>query len=64
MAHVGGQSRYQSTLFPPTPDDLVPADHQVRVIDAFVDRLDLVKLGFAKVVAEATAGRPMRRAVS
>jgi hypothetical protein len=34
------------------------------VIDTFVDRLDLAKLGFAKVVAEATAGRPMRRAVS
>jgi hypothetical protein len=58
MAHVSGQSRYQSTRFPPTPDDLVPADHQVRVIDTFVDRLDLAKLGFAKVAAEAT-GRPL-----
>jgi hypothetical protein len=64
MAHVSGQSRYQSTLFPPTPDDLVPPDHQMRVIDRFVDGLDLAKLGFAKVVAEATAGRPMRQAVS
>ncbi|HEY0802403.1 MAG TPA: IS1182 family transposase [Steroidobacteraceae bacterium] len=57
MAHVSGQSRYQSTLFPETPDDMVPADHPVRVIDAFVDGLDLAKLGFTRVEAEAT-GRP------
>lgn len=33
------------------------ADHPVRVIDAFVDSLDLAALGFTKVVAEVT-GRP------
>jgi len=57
MTHVTGQSRYQSTLFPEVLDDLVPQDHPVRVIDAFVDSLDLARLGFSKVVAEAT-GRP------
>jgi transposase len=57
MAHVAGQSRYQSSLFPEVPDDLVPQDHPVRVIDAFVDTLDLGELGFSKVEAEAT-GRP------
>jgi len=57
MAHIAGQSRYQSTLFPEVPDDLVPRDHPVRVIDAFVDALDLGELGFSKVEAEAT-GRP------
>lgn len=57
MAHVAGQSRYQSTLFPEVADDLVPQDHPVRVIDAFVDVLDLGELGFSKVEAEAT-GRP------
>jgi transposase len=57
MAHVSGQSRYQWTLFPEVPDDMVPADHAVRVIDAFVDTLDLAQLGFSKVEAEAT-GRP------
>src|SRR4030088_2289132 len=57
MAHIAGQSRYQSTLFPEVPDDLVPRDHAVRVIDAFVDALDLGELGFSKVEAEAT-GRP------
>jgi transposase len=57
MAHIGGQSRFQATLFPEVADDLVPQDHAVRVIDAFVDSLDLARLGFSKVEAEAT-GRP------
>lgn len=57
MAHVTGQSRYQSTLFPEVLDEVIPADHQVRVVDAFVDTLDLGQLGFSKVEAEET-GRP------
>lgn len=57
MAHVTGQSRYQSSLFPEVPDDMVPGDHPVRVIDTFVDMLDLAQLGFSKVEAEVT-GRP------
>lgn len=60
MAHVSGQSRLQTTLFAEALDDLVPGDHAVRVIDAFVDSLDLAGLGFGKVVAEAT-GRPPYR---
>jgi len=60
MAHVTGQSRYQSTLFPAVLDDMVPRDHPVRVIDAFVDNLDLARLGFTKVEAEVT-GRPPYR---
>jgi transposase len=38
-------------------DEVIAADHQVRVIDAFVETLDLARLGFSKVEAEAT-GRP------
>ena len=57
MAHISGQSRYQATLFPEVADDFVAQDHPVRVIDAFVDSLDLAQLGFLKVAAEAT-GRP------
>ena len=57
MSHVQGQSRHQATLFPEALDDLIPADHPVRVVDAFVDHLDLAALGFSKVVAAAT-GRP------
>jgi transposase len=57
MAHVTGQSRYQTTLFPEVLDDVIAADDPVRVIDAFVETLDLARLGFSKVEAEAT-GRP------
>ncbi|MHC2335920.1 IS1182 family transposase [Bradyrhizobium sp. USDA 4454] len=57
MAHVVGQSRYQVTLYPETLDDVIAADSAVRVIDGFVDSLDLAELGFSHVEAEAT-GRP------
>jgi len=57
MAHVAGQSRYQVELVAPALDDLVDGDHLVRVIDAFVETLNLRDLGFARVEAEAT-GRP------
>ena len=57
MAHVTGQSRYQATLFPEALDEVIATDNAVRVIDAFVDSLDLARLEFSKVTAEAT-GRP------
>src|SRR6202140_1371342 len=57
MAHVTGQSRYQSTLFPGVLDEVVSIDDPVRVIDAFVHTLDLAALGFSKVAAEEM-GRP------
>ncbi len=57
MAHVTGQSRYQSTLFPEVLDEVVSIDDPVRVIDAFVDTLDLAALGFSRVATEEM-GRP------
>jgi len=57
MAHVTGQSRYQSTLFPEVLDEVVSIDDPVRVIDAFVDTLDLAALGFCRVATEEM-GRP------
>jgi transposase len=57
MAHVSGQSRYQTTLFPEVLDEVVAAADPVRVIDAFVETLDLAALKFSKVAAEET-GRP------
>jgi transposase len=57
MGYVRGESRDQSQLFPLSLDDLVPADHPCRVIDAFVSYLDLPALGFGKARAAAT-GRP------
>lgn len=52
-----GARRYQSTLFAEVLDEVVGRDDPVRVIDAFVDGLDLEDLGFSKVAAEET-GRP------
>ena len=54
---VEGIDRSQSTLFPERLDDWIGDDNPVRVIDVFVDELDLGGLGFARVVPRAT-GRP------
>jgi len=54
---VEGVDRGQGTLFPERLEDWIGADNPVRVIDAFVDELDLGGLGFGRVVPRAT-GRP------
>ena len=54
---VEGQDRSQSTLFPERVDDYIAEDNPVRVIDVFVDELDLNRLGFTGANPEAT-GRP------
>jgi transposase len=54
---VEGVDRSQTTLFPESLDDWVDENNPVRVIDAFVDALDLRALGFDGVMPEA-AGRP------
>lgn len=57
MGYITGEGRNQGTLFPILLDDLVPADHVCRVIDAFVDSLNLGDLGFERA-APADTGRP------
>ena len=54
---VEGEDRTQGVLLPEFLDDYVAEDNPVRVIDVFVDELDLHALGFSGVVPEAT-GRP------
>jgi transposase len=54
---VEGVARQQATLFPECLEDWVDCNNPVRVIDAFVEKLDLLTLGFDGAVAEAT-GRP------
>lgn len=54
VAHIEGESRQQRMLFAPSVDEQVGAEDAVRVIDVFVDSLDLAELGFSKVTAEAT----------
>ncbi len=55
--HIKGQGRYQVTLLPEVLDDFVTEDNAVRVIDVFVDELQLDALGFERVNAKQT-GRP------
>ncbi len=57
MPHIQGADRHAVIQFPPILDDYIAADNPVRVIDAFVDHLDLQTLGFTRVVAART-GRP------
>ena len=54
---VEGLDRRQATLLPEILEDYVAEDNPVRVIDVFIDELDLGALGFAGVVPEVT-GRP------
>ncbi len=54
---IEGQNREQASLFPERLDDYIDDDNPVRAVDAFVDALDLGKLGFVRIVPEAT-GRP------
>jgi transposase len=55
--HVKGKNRSQATFFPEVLDDFVSTENPVRVIDVFVDELDLIELGFKGVVPKET-GRP------
>lgn len=57
MGFVQGEGRTQATLFPVCLEELIPDDHVCRVIDAFVDRLDMAGLGFERAEAAET-GRP------
>ncbi len=54
---VEGEDRSQSTLFPERLDDYIAVDNPIRVVDVFVDELDLGDLGFERVIPQAT-GRP------
>src|SRR5579872_2478531 len=54
---VEGTDRGQSTLFPDCLEDWIDENNPVRVIDVFVDELDLGELSFDGVAPEAT-GRP------
>jgi|GEM_PF-359133 len=54
---IQGEHRGQSTLLPESLDDYVSDTNPVRVVDVFVDELDLASLGFDGVIPAET-GRP------
>ena len=55
--YVEGEDRSQALLFPEILDEYIAADNPVRVVDVFVDELDLQELGFDGMRPEVT-GRP------
>jgi transposase len=54
---IEGEDRSQATLLPDSLEDYVTEDNPVRVIDVFIDELDLAAMGFSGVAPEST-GRP------
>lgn len=57
MPDIQGVSRDTVVLFPPSLDDEITPENQVRMIDAFGEQLELQKMGLGRVVA-AVEGRP------
>lgn len=53
---IEGEDRNQATLFPERLDDYVAEENSVRVIDVFIDDLDISGLGFR--AEPAAIGRP------
>ena len=53
---IEGENRQQSTLFPERIDDYIGEDSPLRVVDYFIDKLDIPGLGFK--TEPASTGRP------
>jgi transposase len=58
MRHKQGQDRNQQALLPESLEEFVGSDDPVRVIDAYIETLDLGALGFAKAVTKQTGRKP------
>ena len=51
---IEGENREQSTLFPERIDEYISEENPVRVVDAFVDELNLFELGFESAQPKPT----------
>jgi len=58
MRHIQGESRKQTTLFPDSLDDYVSQDNPVRIIDAYIDQLDMAELQFVYARTKQTGRKP------
>ena len=56
---VEGGDRRQATLLPDSLEDYVTEDNPVRVVDVFIDELDLEALGFSGVRRRRPVGPPI-----
>src|SRR6202051_2625982 len=57
---IDGEDRVQQALLPHSLEDYVDEENPVRVIEVFIDELDLAALGFSGMTPAAT-GRPAYR---
>ncbi len=57
MPYITGHDRGQITLFPESIDKYVSEENPVRVIDAFVDNIDIEAMAFERA-PPAKEGRP------
>ncbi len=57
MGFQKGIDREQTILFPLSLEEMIPNEHPLRIIDLFIQKLDLEKLEFIQIVA-AGEGRP------
>jgi len=57
MGYIRGEAREQTTMFPATLEELIPSEHMCRMIEAFVGRLNMTKLGLERA-EPAETGRP------
>jgi transposase len=57
MSYIKGEERDQRILFPESIDDYISDNNSVRVIEEYVEQLDLKGLGFKKAVCPSI-GRP------
>ena len=56
MQYIKGTNRTQALLFPQSLDEIIDADNEVRLIDLFVESLDLSQFSFH--LKFSTEGRP------
>ena len=50
MAYIVGVDRYQTRMVTTSLDDLISKDNSVRVIDSYVESLNLENLGFIEYI--------------
>src|SRR5829696_3745974 len=56
MQYITGTNRTQAVLFPQSLDQIIDTDNEVRIVDLFVDSIDLRQFTFQ--LKSATEGRP------
>jgi hypothetical protein len=65
MKFIQGQDRDQAHLFPTSLDQAIEADNVVRIIDMFVDSLDLEQFGFKTIYSKYGSPAPnLKRVVN